>query len=392
MTSAAPPLVLVANARMPSPRAQSLQVAQAAASYARAGAPTTLLHARRSDTVEVTEDELWRSFAVPDGARPSVVSVPCVDAIDRVPRALQYLPARAQELTFARNAARRVEKHHADARVLTRELEVADRLRRRGGVFLELHRVPGGKLRRRWLLRAADSIDGIVAISGGVRDDLERLGVTSDAILVAHDAYDPARFDDLPDREEACRLLQLDPERPVVAYTGGLLEWKGVEVLVDAAGADGLDGVQFVIAGGMPADIERIRARAAGLAHVRIDGFQPAARVPLYLAAADLGVVPNRSRPAISSRYTSPLKVFEAKAAGLPLVASDLPSLREVLTEDEALFVAPDDAAALAGGIARLLGDGAGRRERAAAMRGNAAGHTWDARAGRVLEWMGSRS
>ena len=121
---------------------------------------------------------------------------------------------------------------------------------------------------------------------------------------------------------------------------------------------------------------------------MRIDGFQPAAKVPLYLAAADVGVVPNRARPAISARYTSPLKVFEAKAAGLPLVASDLPSLREVLGEDEAVFVAPDDARALAEGVAALLADGPDRARRSARMRALAPEHTWDTRAQRVLAWM----
>ena len=124
--------------------------------------------------------------------------------------------------------------------------------------------------------------------------------------------------------------LGLDPERPTVVYTGGLLEWKGVDLLVDAARE--LDpATQVVIAGGMEADVERLRARAHGQDNVRVDGFQPPSRVPLYMAAGDVGVVPNRSRPAISARYTSPLKVYESMAAGLPLVVSDLPSLRAIL-------------------------------------------------------------
>jgi glycosyltransferase involved in cell wall biosynthesis len=139
----------------------------------------------------------------------------------------------------------------------------------------------------------------------------------------------------------------------------------------------------------MERDVARILALAEGLGNVRVDGFQPPARVPLYLAAGDLGVVPNRSKPAISARYTSPLKVFEALAAGLPLVASDLPSLREILThEGDALLVAPDDEAALAAGIARLAGDADLRARLADAGRARTAEHTWDARARRILAWM----
>jgi len=110
------------------------------------------------------------------------------------------------------------------------------------------------------------------------------------------------------------------------------------------------------------------------------------------LRAADLGVVPNRSQPAISARYTSPLKVFEAMAVGLPLVASDLPSLRELLADGvDALLVAPDDPAALAAGIRRLLEDPALRQRLGARMLARAPEHTWDARARRLVAWMETR-
>lgn len=390
----APPLVLVANARMPSQRAQSLQVAQAAAAFSRAGCETTLLHALRRGTPAVADaGALWEHYSVPAGARPAVQGVPCTDWIERFPRALQYAPARLQELSFARNAAREVLRSFAQRRVLAREIEVARALVRAGrrGVFLELHRVPGGRARRRWMCEAAAGADGIVAISDGVRDDLVAGGVERAAVTVEHDAFEPARFAELPSKAAARAELGLDPDAPLVVYTGGLLEWKGVDLLVDAARE--LPGARFVLVGGMDADVERLRRRAGGLSNVRVDGFQPPGRVPLYLAAGDVGVAPNRSRPAISARHTSPLKVFEAMACGLPLVASDLPSLRELLTDGEdAVLVAPDDARALAAGLRRVLDDDGLRRRMGERLRARAAGHTWDARAARLLRWMDERA
>jgi len=229
-----------------------------------------------------------------------------------------------------------------------------------------------------------------VAISGGVRDDLVALGVDADAITVEHDGFEAQRFAAQPSRAAARAELGLGEDARVVVYTGGLLAWKGVDVLIEAARA--LPAAQFVIAGGMDADVAALAERARGLANVRLDGFQPPERVGLYLAAGDLGVVPNRSTPAISARYTSPLKVFEAKAVGLPLVVSDLPSLRDVLCESEARFVAPDDASALAAGLGALLEDAPAREGMAAALRERAAEHTWDARAQRLVAWFGARS
>ncbi len=391
-------LVLAANARLPSERAQALQVVQVASSFARAGVPTWLYHARRRATLPLPPgQDLFDYYAVASGARPTVEALSNVDLIERVPRALQFAPARLQELSFARSAARRIRARHPQAFVLTREIEIAHLLRprprrpARQPLFLELHRVPGGRARRRWLLEAQGGLCGILAISGGVRADLLALGLSEEHIQVEHDAFESARFARLPSREQARQELGFDAARPLVVYTGNLLVWKGVEVLVDAARR--LPKVQFAIAGGAPKDVERLRRRAEGLAHVRFDGFQPPARVATYLAAADLGAVPNRSEPAISARYTSPLKVFEAFAAGLPLVASDLPSLRELIDSSElGELVAPDDPSALARGIQTLLDDAPRRARLAAAGRARVEAHSWDARAARVLEWMERRA
>ena len=222
-------------------------------------------------------------------------------------------------------------------------------------------------------------------ISGGVAEDLAELGVPEDRVRIEHDGFQPERFAGLPTREEARAALGLE-EAPVVVYFGGLLRWKGVDVLVEAARR--LAGVQVLIAGGMEADVAALRREAEGVEGVRIDGFQDPARASLYLAAGDVTVVPNRAEPAISARYTSPLKVFEAMAVGLPMVVSDLPSLREVLTEEQAAFVPAEDPAALASALESLIAD----EERRSAMRGAllsaAPLHTWDARATRLLDWM----
>jgi glycosyltransferase involved in cell wall biosynthesis len=382
-------LALVANTRLPSERAQALQVVQMAAAFARVPFEVELLHAqRRRAPVLPPGQDLWTHYGVPSGPRPSVRAIACSDWIERVPVALQYIPARLQELSFARNAARALHERAATTWICSREIECARHLVRAGApnVFLEVHRVPGGRTRRRWLDEAVRGVRGVIAISGGVRDDLVAVGVPAEKICVEHDGYEAARFANLPSREQARSALKLPHGAPVVAYTGGLLEWKGVDVLVDAARE--LGDVLFVIAGGMAADVEKLRARAAGLANVRIDGFQPPERVPVYLAAADVAALPNRSQPAISARYTSPLKLFECMAAGLPMVASDLPSLRECLSESEARFATPDDAHALATRLGALLADPAGRARMRERLLARAGEHTWDARATRIARWM----
>lgn len=389
-----PRLVLVANARMPSQRAQSGQLARAARAFQRAGVATTVLHARRRDTSVRPAGEVWQKLLLdhdPAEKAPELVAAPCSDWIDTVPRFAQFLPARLQEWTFGKSAARIVRRDFRGAFCLARDVEVGHWLRGRPGLALEIHRVPGGMTRRKWLLGSVEAGARVIAISGGVRDDLLELGVPEHRMRVEHDAIDAGLEDRMPSREAARRALGIEGQRPVVLYAGGLLRWKGVDVLVEAA--EKMGDALVLIAGGMEADIAALRERAAGAANVRIDGFQEAARIPTYLAAADVGVVPNRRAPRISSHYTSPLKVFESMAAGLPLVASDLPSLRDAVgPSGAAVFVEPEDPTALAAGIQGLLGDPGARASLAKRARAAVASHTWEARAHRILAFMAQES
>jgi len=100
-------------------------------------------------------------------------------------------------------------------------------------------------------------------------------------------------------------------------------------------------------------------------------------------------VLPNSAQEPISREYTSPLKLFEYMAAGRPIVASDLPSLREVLSHSHnAWLVPPDDPAALAGALCTVRDDPALGSRLAAQASADIAAYTWDGRARRLAAWM----
>jgi hypothetical protein len=147
-----------------------------------------------------------------------------------------------------------------------------------------------------------------------------------------------------------------------------------------------------IVGPGTREDLSRLRhlALALGMAgRVKIlPPVKPAEVWPLY-ARAKVGVIPLPSGASVEAReFTSPLKLFEMMAAGLPMVASNLPSLSEyVQNEKEALLVLPDDPRALAAGIRRLLTDDPLRLRLSAAGRQRAATFTWDERGRRILEF-----
>jgi glycosyltransferase involved in cell wall biosynthesis len=206
-------------------------------------------------------------------------------------------------------------------------------------------------------------------------------GVPSDRIAVVPDATTPPTGP-LPPRDPATRQ---------VVYAGQLYRWKGVDTLLDAM-ADLPEATLKIVGGrGSPDDPDlrscQERVRELGIGdRVSFRGFVPHAQVRCELVGAGVAVLPLPDN--LMARYfTSPLKLFDYMAAGAPIVASDLPTVREVLADgDNALLVPPEDPAALAAAIRRLLvNPGLADRLRRTAYE-QVRSYTWQKRAARIIE------
>ena len=175
---------------------------------------------------------------------------------------------------------------------------------------------------------------------------------------------------------------------PVVAYAGHLYPWKGVDVFVRALAL--APHVRGLIVGGHPAEPDRARidqlARELGVAdRLEVTGLIGPTQVAARLSRAAILVLPNIAS-AISERFTSPLKLFEYLQIGRPIVVSDLPALREILTSGTAVFVPPGDAPALANALERLAVNPAECTSLGNAARALAPNYTWARRAERLDE------
>ena len=169
----------------------------------------------------------------------------------------------------------------------------------------------------------------------------------------------------------------------MVGYTGRVNVAKGAQTLLDAADAMAGEGVSFLIVGKV---YDMLGERAAAMSNVRLVGFVPPSEVRRLVAAMDILVLPTSASMPYAA-YTSPLKLFEYMASGLPIVCADLPVLHEVVEhERDVLFFEPDDGISLAAAIRRLREEPglASRLASAAATRSR--GYSWDGRAGRILE------
>lgn len=229
--------------------------------------------------------------------------------------------------------------------------------------------------------------DGYVTITAALGDDLrgrhgarERLAVIPDGARVPPGA----RFDAV---HRSFRESIAGTYPPLVAYAGHLYPWKGVDVLLEALAR--VPKAEGAIIGGHAEepDLARLKALAERLglgARVEFAGSVDRSRVPELLQLADILALPNPPS-AISTRFTSPLKLFEYMAAGRAIVASDLPSIREVLHHEvDALLVAPGDPDALAAAIERLVTHPGLAARIARAAFDAAPAYSWERRAERL--------
>lgn len=222
----------------------------------------------------------------------------------------------------------------------------------------------------------------IVAITEGLKRDLVAAGVSESRIVVAPDGVDLDDFAHPEPKAQARARLGIAQNAKAAFYIGILDAWKGTETLYAAAQLLAPE-VQTVIIGGFPAEREEL---VKAHPQVRFLGFKPYRELPDNQQAADVLVLPNSGREAISAKYTSPLKLFTYMASGIPIVASDLPSLREVLSEKNAYLVRPDDPEALAAGIREALAHPEEALARATQARSDVARYSWKARAEAILK------
>jgi len=170
---------------------------------------------------------------------------------------------------------------------------------------------------------------------------------------------------------------------PFVVFFGGLTEWHGVDVMIDAvAHRNWPANVRLVIIGAGAKQQSVQQAIAAGLP-VEWLGQKPYEEVPALIAGALAGLIPITNPQGRSSTGVLPLKLYETLACGIPAVVSDLPGQADLVRQGECGAVVPcGDAAALANAVAGLAADPAkaeemGRRGAALVQ----ADHSWAARA-----------
>lgn len=394
-------LIYIANARLPSEKAHPYQILKMCEAFVNNGVDVKLILPFRFQTTKKLKQiqNIWEYYGIDNKIK--ITKLPSFDLIwiDLYTMKLSSLRFRLQAASFAIFATLYSLFKKANI-YYTRNLFFAFffgslKFMHKRKIYYEAHtfeRSISRIMKKGW-------IDGLIVITRKLKELYMKEGVSEEKILVAPDGVDLKMFDSPSSKEDARDELELPLGKKVIGYVGQLHTMKmekGVSELIEAFKIlkVQIDDLILCLAGGPEEGIQKYSEfikKTELEENVIFTGQKPPHEIPLYMNAFDVCVMPFPWTEHYAY-YTSPLKLFEYMASRRPIVASDLPSVREILNEENAILVEPGNSRALAEGIKKVLKSEELAEKLAARAFKDVQEYTWDKRAKRILEFIGGKT
>jgi glycosyltransferase involved in cell wall biosynthesis len=187
------------------------------------------------------------------------------------------------------------------------------------------------RLTRELETRRMAEADAVVTLGEAMRAEIASRGVPEEKIFTVPNGVDEAFLAPLPDGSGLRERLGIDRGATVAGLTSSFYGYEGIDTLIDAAALlrDRGAPVTLLLVGDGPerGALER-RAAARGV-HAVFTGRVPMESVRRYHAVLDVFAVPRRADRVC--QLVTPLKPIEAMAGGIPVIASDVKALREIV-------------------------------------------------------------
>jgi glycosyltransferase involved in cell wall biosynthesis len=183
--------------------------------------------------------------------------------------------------------------------------------------------------------------DRIITVSNATKNYVLSLGTNPEKIKVLHNGVDLVHFKPIPGKKQEMRGKLRIPQNAIVALTVRRLVYKnGIDTLIDSANIAVKKNpkVVFLVVGKGP-DQNSVQARIRQLGienNFLLAGFVSDEDLPFYYNTADFFVLPSKSGEGL------PLVALEAMACGLPVIATDVGGIKEILMEDFGRLVPPN--------------------------------------------------
>lgn len=379
-------ILYISNSRIPTEKAYGIQIMNMCAALAEGGIETELILPTRKSKI-FKQIEVFNYYQLKPNFKLKKLCTPDPNFLMSLPHGLYikiqsflFISRLCLYLLFKKNKNDYV-FYTRDEYLLPLLLKFSKK------IFWEAHSLPSktSHYLSYWCRCAS-----IVAITTGLKNDLIKLGLPEEKIIVAPDGVDLNKFNITVNKIELRKKFNLPADKKIVMYAGHLYTWKGVQTLVETEKFLS-DDILIVFVGGTEFDLNNFKIKNNELfTHKKILflGHLAPREIPEILTSADCLVLPNSAEEIRSEKYTSPLKMFEYMASGKPVVASDLPSIREILNEKNATFFKPDDSKDLAEKIKDVLNNLQLAEKKAIQAKEDVKNYTWQKRAEKILNFI----
>lgn len=369
-------LTYVANARLPTEKAHGIQIAKMCEAFADCGISVTLVIPKRKQINQALKGQnIFDYYQVKNN-----FNLKPIFNFDLLPfhqigintGSLAYL---LQETTFSLSAFLATLKSKG---IIYTRSKIYAFLRCLAGlqVIFESHDSPYGGLIDTLVAKKAKKI---VCITKSIQNSWNNLGAKT---IYAPDSVSQEFFREIS-KFKARTQLNLPQTETLALYTGNLYKDKGIELIFSAVKA--LPAIEFYVVGGSVIDknIKPAKDKAKGIKNLKIVGHRPYSQIPIWLKAADVLLLPLSAKSKKSREDTSPLKLFEYLASSKSIVASDVKSIKEVVSDREVLFFKADD---LSDYVAKIKLAIKGNREMTRRAFQKAKYYTWNNRARLIIK------
>lgn len=198
-------------------------------------------------------------------------------------------------------------------------------------------------------LEAATQAAAVVVLSEITKRSLIERGISAEKIVVAPNGVPDDAFQRRDSKLELRRELRLPEGKTLVGAITAVVDYEGLEYFLEALTKLDESFLGVVVGDGVALEGLKEQAQSLGIEQrVRFVGRQPASSIHKWYGALDVFVVPRKDT--VVCRNVTPIKSVMAQALDIPVVASDLPALREVTGGIET-YVEPENAMSLAEGI-----------------------------------------
>ncbi|RJQ31650.1 glycosyltransferase [Candidatus Parcubacteria bacterium] len=377
-------IIYLANARIPTEKAHGVQIMKMCEAFKNVGADIELVVAKRKEN-QLENFDPFDYYGIKN--RFSIKKLWLLDIV-AMGRSFKGLSVLVQNTSFALSSFVYLLANDADIIYSRDEFSLFLISLFKKNVFLELHTFPNSKLfLYKFLFRRTKKIIVITEYLKGLL--IKKLNIDPVKIQINSDGIDLQQFSVDLSKMECRNKLHLPRNKNIIIYCGQLFKWKGVYILSETLKFLTDDDL-IVFVGGMEYDVDRLKdfIKDKNLKNILLLGHKQPTEIPFYLKAADVAVLPNSAQSDISKFYTSPMKLFEYMAAKIPIVASDLPSIREILNKSNSVLVRPDDPESLASGIKKALAGRELTSKKVFQAYNDVQKYTWEKRAGRILTFI----